>query len=61
MLEFFEETKIQAEYHSTEIRSQDKSQGRASTNVGFVCGVSNSGSVNSGSSGKVKEPLRVKG
>ena len=58
MLEFFEETKIQAEYHSTEIRSQDKSQGRASTNVGFVCGVSNSGSESSGSSGNVKEPPR---
>lgn len=38
MLEFLEETKVQAEYHSTELRSSNVS-GKASTKVGFVCGV----------------------
>ena len=38
MLEFFEETKLQAEYHNTEIRITN-SYGRASTKLGFVCGM----------------------
>ena len=53
MLEFFEETKLQAEYHNTEIRSSD-SHGRASTKLGFVCGVESSNN----SVIPIKEPPR---
>ena len=38
LLEFLEDTKLQAEYHDTEIRSV-ASCGRASTKLEFVCGV----------------------
>ena len=53
MLEFFEETKLQAEYHKTEIRSSD-SHGRASTKLGFVCGVESSNNLVN----PIKEPPR---
>ena len=38
LLEFLEETKLQAEYHNTELRGTD-TRTKASTKLGFVCGV----------------------
>ena len=54
MLEFFEETKMQAEYHNTDVRTVNQF-GKATTKLGFVCG----GSETSSSIIKsVKEPPR---
>ena len=38
LLEFLEETKSQAEYHNTEVRSSN-SHGKGNTKIGFVCGI----------------------
>ena len=54
MLEFFEETKLQAEYHNTEVRITN-SYGRGSTKLGFVCGVEPSSKLVQ----PVREPTRA--
>ena len=54
MLEFLNETKMQAEYHNTDVRTTSQS-GKAATKLGFVCG----GNEIIGSGTKsVKEPPR---
>ena len=53
LLEFLEESKLQAEYHCTELRSNN-SGNRAITKVGFVCGVE----LSSKSSSSAVEPPR---
>ena len=54
MLEFLDETKLQAEYNNTEVRNTN-SYARASTKLGFVCGVNLSSQLVQ----PVKEPQRT--
>ena len=56
MLKFFEETKLQAEYHNTEVRSVS-AQGKGSTRLSFVCGGKEGGS--GGGKASSKEPPRT--